>query len=116
VPSLRQQVKDAVTASNKSWLLEIRNISGQVGKVALESMESRTRRWRARQDKDPILKSSRVGSAVEAASNEGKEGMLLSCLLSYSRLIISPSRSFAQRQDHGRLPTIIPVHSNLHRP
>ena len=70
LPSLRTQIKDAVTASMKQWLLMIRNCSGQVGKLALEAMESRTRKWRSKRDKDPALKQSRVGSAVEIVSNE----------------------------------------------
>lgn len=70
---MRGQIKDAVTASMKQWLLEIRNISGQVGKLALESMEARTRRWRARRDKDPMLRLSRVGSAVEMVTYEKTE-------------------------------------------
>ncbi|KII94938.1 hypothetical protein PLICRDRAFT_120833 [Plicaturopsis crispa FD-325 SS-3] len=73
LPSLRGQIKDAVTASMKQWLLEIRNVSAQVGKLALESMESRTRRWRARRDKDPMLRMSRVGSAVEMVTYEKTE-------------------------------------------
>ena len=76
VPSLRNQIKDAVTASNKSWLLVIRNVSRQVGRLALENMESRRRRWKARQERDPLLRSSRVGSAVEVTGNEGKEGAI----------------------------------------
>lgn len=77
LPSVRGQIKDAVTASNKQWLLEIRNISAQVGKLALESMEARTRRWRARKDKDPMLRLSRVGSAVEMVTYEKTECELL---------------------------------------
>ncbi|KAK7061897.1 exocyst complex component SEC15 [Favolaschia claudopus] len=73
LPSLRGQIKDAVTASMKQWLLEIRTISGDVGGLALEAMETRTRRWRARRDKDPTLRASRVGSAVEMVSYENRE-------------------------------------------
>jgi len=73
LPSMRGQIKDAVTASMKQWLLEIRNVSTQVGKLALESMEARTRRWRARKEKDPMLRLSRVGSAVEMVTYEKTE-------------------------------------------
>ncbi|KAJ7682603.1 rsec15 [Mycena polygramma] len=73
LPSLRGQIKDAVTASMKQWLLEIRNISADVGGLALEAMETRTRRWRQRRDKDPLLRSSRVGSAVEMVTYEKTE-------------------------------------------
>ncbi|KAF8591599.1 exocyst complex subunit Sec15-like protein [Ramaria rubella] len=73
LPSLRTQIKDAVTASTNSWLLEIRNVSGEVGRLALEAMETRTRRWRSRREKDPLLKLSRVGSSVEMVTNEKTE-------------------------------------------
>ncbi|KAK7060468.1 Rab GTPase-binding exocyst subunit S15 [Paramarasmius palmivorus] len=77
LPSLRIQIKDAVTASMKQWLLEIRNNSEEVGKLALENMEVRTRRWRARREKDPILRVSRVGSAVELVTYEKTEFNIL---------------------------------------
>jgi hypothetical protein len=74
LPSLRGQIKNAVTASTKQWLLEIRNLTGEVGKLALEAMESRTRRWRSRREKDSMLRLSRVGSAVETVSYETTDG------------------------------------------
>ncbi|THH11729.1 hypothetical protein EW145_g467 [Phellinidium pouzarii] len=73
LPSLRAQIKDAVTASTKQWLLMIRNSSGQVGKLAIDAMELRTRKWRVRRDKDSSFKHSRVGSAVEVVTNEKTE-------------------------------------------
>ncbi|KDQ64317.1 hypothetical protein JAAARDRAFT_52281 [Jaapia argillacea MUCL 33604] len=73
LPSLRGQIKDAVTASVKQWLLDIRNVSGQVGHLALEAMEVRMRKWKHRRDKDPMLSMSRVGSAVELVTNEKNE-------------------------------------------
>jgi exocyst complex component 6 len=75
LPSLRSQIKGAVTASMKQWLLEIRNVSGQVGELALEAVESRSRKWRIRREKDPLLKMSRVGSAVEMVTYEKIECM-----------------------------------------
>ncbi|TFY76375.1 hypothetical protein EWM64_g7636 [Hericium alpestre] len=73
LPSLRGQIKDAVTASTKQWLLEIRNITGAVGRLALEAMEYRYKRWRGRREKDPMLRLSRVGSAVETVTYEKTE-------------------------------------------
>lgn len=73
LPSLRGQIKDAVTASMKQWLLEIRNVSTEVGRQAAEAMESRTRRWRVRREKDALLRANRVGSAVELVSYEKTE-------------------------------------------
>jgi uncharacterized ParB-like nuclease family protein len=74
LPSLRGQIKDAVTASTKQWLLEIRNLTGEVGRLALEAMENRTRRWRSRKEKDSMFRLSRVGSAVETVSYETTDG------------------------------------------
>ncbi|KAL0067603.1 Rab GTPase-binding exocyst subunit S15 [Marasmius tenuissimus] len=73
LPSLRTQIKNAVTAEMKQWLLEIRNNSGNVGQLSLEAMDARTRRWRARREKDPLLRMSRVGSAVELVTYEKTE-------------------------------------------
>ncbi|PSR93718.1 hypothetical protein PHLCEN_2v4613 [Hermanssonia centrifuga] len=77
LPSLRGQIKDAVNASKKQWLLDIRNVSALVGQLALEAMDARTRKWRARRDKDPVLKLSRVGSAVETMTYEKTEHNVL---------------------------------------
>lgn len=54
----------------KQWLLEIRNVTATVGRAAMESMEARARKWRGRREKDPMLRSSRVGSAVEMVTYE----------------------------------------------
>ncbi len=64
----------------KQWLLEIRNNSGQVGHIALEGMETRSRRWRARREKDPLIRMSRVGSAVELVTHEKNECKRISSL------------------------------------
>jgi hypothetical protein len=45
----------------------------EIGKLALESMRQRTRRWRSRREKEPALKNLRVGSAVELVTNEKVE-------------------------------------------
>lgn len=73
LPSLRVQIKDAVTASMKQWLLEIRTVSAEVGQLAVENMENRTRFWRTRRERDPLLRMSRVGSAVEFVTYEKNE-------------------------------------------
>ncbi|KAF9226637.1 exocyst complex subunit Sec15-like protein [Gyrodon lividus] len=70
LPSLRMQLQSAVTASMKQWLLEIRNVTGTVGKAAMEAMDVRARKWRSRREKDPMLRLSRVGSAVEMVTYE----------------------------------------------
>jgi hypothetical protein len=65
----------------KQWLLEIRNVSTEVGRLATEAMEARTRRWRTRREKDALLRMSRVGSAVEMITYEKTE-----CVFSISVL------------------------------
>lgn len=82
LPSLRAQIKDAVTASMKQWLLEIRTVSAEVGRLAVEAMETRTRYWRTRREKDPLLRLSRVGSAVELVTYEKNE-----CEYNFGRII-----------------------------
>jgi len=59
----------------KQWLLEIRNVTGTVGKAAIEAMDARTRKWRSRREKDPMLRLSRVGSAVEVVTHERSDSM-----------------------------------------
>ena len=63
-------MQNAVTASMKQWLLEIRNVTATVGRAAMENMDTRARKWRTRREKDPMLRSSRVGSAVEMVTYE----------------------------------------------
>ena len=36
----------------------------------MENMDTRARKWRSRREKDPMLRSSRVGSAVEMVTYE----------------------------------------------
>lgn len=64
--------------------------SHDVGKLALEAMRQRTRRWRSRKEKEPALRNLRVGSAVELVTNERVEGSWssLSLPLSLSSLFL----------------------------
>lgn len=74
LPSLRTQIKDAVAASTKQWLFDVRNASEQVGQYALDAMNARSRKWKSRRDRDPLLKQAQVGSAVEAVTFERADG------------------------------------------
>jgi hypothetical protein len=112
LPSLRGQIKDAVTASTKQWLLEIRNLTGEVGKLALEAMENRTRRWRSRREKDAMLRLSRVGSAVEAVSYETTDGAYH---VPYFIFSVSRVSRYGVGDFKGRLQATISEHSHLHR-
>ena len=113
LPSLRGQIKDAVTASTKQWLLEIRNLTGEVGRLALEAMDNRTRRWRSRREKDPMLRLSRVGSAVEAVSYETTDGASISHPLCM-HMFYASSRSGTGDLEGG-LQAAIPEYSHIHR-
>lgn len=65
----------------KQWLLEIRNISAEVGRQAVEAMEARMKRWRQRREKDSLLRPNRVGSAVEMITYEKIECEINSVVL-----------------------------------
>ncbi len=97
LPSLRGQIKDAVTAST--------------GKLALEAMESRTRRWRSRREKDLMIRLSRVGSAVETVSYETTDGAYYA---SFFVLFTSRVSRYGVGDFEGRLQAIIPKHPYLH--
>lgn len=108
LPSLRGQIKDAVTASMKQWLLDIRNVSAQIGQLALDAMDMRTRRWRSRREKDPMLKSSRVGSAVEVITYEKTECMHPRVSYQIVLLIMDWYRQCSgQRTTQGRLQAAV---------
>lgn len=81
LPSMRTQIKDSVTASLNQWLLEMREVSEQVGHLALEVMDARTKKWRQRREKDALLRHSRVGSAVESIAYEKNEGQSIHSVL-----------------------------------
>lgn len=70
LPAYRTQIKDAVTASLKTWLFDLRNVSRQVGKLALEAMEERNNKWTIRKQKEPQLRLCRLGGAVEMITSE----------------------------------------------
>lgn len=73
LPSLRLSIKDAVTASTKSWLYDIRESNGLIGKLALDQMASRIKRWRQKREKDGGARLTRIGGALELVNNEGVE-------------------------------------------
>jgi hypothetical protein len=73
LPSLHGEIKSAVTASEKNWLSDMREISAEVGRLALTQMEVRMRKWKSKQEKDPGLRHIRVGDPIELASNDKTE-------------------------------------------
>lgn len=87
LPSLQKEIKSAVTATEKNWLLDVRQASGQVGKLALDQMESRTRKWKSKQERDPGLRHMQVGGAVELVNHEKVE---CEWMCSYLRFVFFP--------------------------
>jgi hypothetical protein len=81
LPSLRAEIKSAVTESEKSWLFDVRQSGAMVGRLALDHMEARQRRWRTKKERERekegvaalTARSLRVGSAVELVNNEKVE-------------------------------------------
>ncbi|WFC98728.1 Rab GTPase-binding exocyst subunit S15 [Malassezia yamatoensis] len=70
LPDLRERIRLEVTKEMKGWMYDVRERSGDVGRVALETMETRQQRWRHRSQKDPMLKTSSINSPIEQVVNE----------------------------------------------
>jgi len=70
IPQMRDQVKNNVTKEMKEWLYEVREKSRTVGKLALDAMEARQKRWKVKSLKDPMLSLAKVNSAIELVVNE----------------------------------------------
>ncbi|EIW70745.1 hypothetical protein M231_02602 [Tremella mesenterica] len=70
LPSLRLSIKDAVTASAKTWLFEVRESGAKVGRLALDQMSARIKKWRAKREKEGGVKLARVGGALELVHDE----------------------------------------------
>ncbi|KAK1924132.1 putative rsec15 [Papiliotrema laurentii] len=73
LPSLRLSIKDAVDASTKSWLFDVRESGAKVGRLAMDQMSSRIKKWRARREKEGGVRLARVGGALEMVHNERVE-------------------------------------------
>lgn len=93
LPSLRLSIKDAVTASTKSWLFDIRESNGLIGKLALDQMASRIKRWRQKREKDGNARLTRIGGALELVNNEGVEcESLQSISLTFQSMLLTIKR------------------------
>ncbi|KIR67312.1 hypothetical protein I314_02530 [Cryptococcus bacillisporus CA1873] len=73
LPSLRLSIKDAVTASTKTWLFDVRESCAKVGKLALGQMAMRTKKWRMKREKEGGVRLARVGGPLELVYNERVE-------------------------------------------
>ncbi|KAK0521565.1 Rab GTPase-binding exocyst subunit S15 [Tilletia horrida] len=70
IPQTRERIRAAVTREMKEWLFEAREKSRTVGRLALDAMELRQKRWKAKAQKDPMLSLAKVNSAIELVVNE----------------------------------------------
>ena len=73
MPAMRDSVRTAVTQEMKEWLYEVRLKGGKVGKLALDAMEARQKRWRIKSGKDAMLSLAKVNSPIELVVNERVE-------------------------------------------
>ena len=78
IPELRDRIRSEVTKQMKGWMYEVREKSGAVGRIALETMEARQKRWKLRSQKDPMLRLSSINSPIEQIVNERVEVDFLS--------------------------------------
>ena len=71
----RSQIREEISKEMKSWLFEARHASGTIGKLALESMNSRNKRWKVRKQRDlnGSLRLAKVNGPVELAVSERHE-------------------------------------------
>ncbi|PVF96451.1 exocyst complex subunit Sec15-like protein [Serendipita vermifera] len=120
LPAYRTQIKDAVTASLKTWLFDLRNLSRQIGRLALDAMEARNKKWIARKEKEPQLRHCRLGSAVELITSEKIEydvfdnehvqvdfKPLYQCILIYTALDILEELQRSYQADRKTQSTLI---------
>lgn len=70
LPSLRLSIRDAVTASTKSWLFDVRESGTTVGRLALDQMSARIKKWRAKKEREGGIRLARVGGSLELVNNE----------------------------------------------
>ncbi|KAI8140216.1 exocyst complex subunit Sec15-like-domain-containing protein [Fennellomyces sp. T-0311] len=78
VPLTQKMVKDDVTVQLREWLATVRGVSREIGSLAMQRMQERQDRWRAKTADNPklrYLQHHNVNSAIEMVVNEGLECM-----------------------------------------
>ncbi len=70
IPAMRLTIRKEVMKEMKEWLYEAREKQRTVGKLALEAMDARVKRWKAKSQRDPMLAISKINSAIEMVVNE----------------------------------------------
>ncbi|CAO3640295.1 unnamed protein product [Mucor hiemalis] len=80
VPIMQNNIKSTVTVELKEWLARVREISREIGNLAMQRMQERQDRWRSKTTENPKLKNlqhHQVNSAIEMVVNEGLETSIL---------------------------------------
>ncbi|RCH83819.1 hypothetical protein CU098_000044, partial [Rhizopus stolonifer] len=80
VPVMQNNIKATVTIELKEWLARVREISREIGHLAMQRMQERQERWRSKTTENPKLKNlqhHQVNSAIEMVVNEGLETSIL---------------------------------------
>ncbi|KAF7731685.1 hypothetical protein EC973_008856 [Apophysomyces ossiformis] len=78
VPVMQNTIKEIVTVDLKEWLA--REISREIGSLAMRRMQERQDRWRTKTAENPKLKNLQhhnVNSAIEMVVNEGLESSIV---------------------------------------
>ncbi|KAG1463796.1 hypothetical protein G6F56_005210 [Rhizopus delemar] len=96
VPVMQNTIKTTVTVELKEWLARVREVSREIGQLAMHRMQERQERWRSKTTENPKLKNlqhHQVNSAIEMVVNEGLENEvnidfepLYKCIHVYSTL------------------------------
>ncbi|CEP09699.1 hypothetical protein [Parasitella parasitica] len=80
IPVMQDSIKTTVTVELKEWLARVREISREIGNLAMQRMQERQERWRSKTTENPKLKNlqhHQVNSAIEMVVNEGLETSIL---------------------------------------
>ncbi|RCI06211.1 hypothetical protein CU098_005927 [Rhizopus stolonifer] len=80
VPVMQNTIKTTVTVELKEWLARVREVSREIGQLAMHRMQERQERWRSKTTENPKLKNlqhHQVNSAIEMVVNEGLETSIL---------------------------------------
>ncbi|KAI8994924.1 exocyst complex subunit Sec15-like-domain-containing protein [Pilobolus umbonatus] len=79
IPVMQNSIKSTVTVELKEWLARVREVSREIGNLAMQRMQERQERWRSKTSENPKLKNlqhHQVNSAIEMVVNEGLESKL----------------------------------------
>ncbi|KAF2858177.1 exocyst complex subunit Sec15-like protein [Piedraia hortae CBS 480.64] len=73
VPATQKLISEAVMTDLNTWLYRIRETSQFLGEIAFYHTEMRRARQKQRAEKDPLLGSFKLNSAVELVADESEE-------------------------------------------